>query len=93
MSRSVLNFVNFIRGCEPRRPKDLLLPVKEEIAADRKAGIKHTFLFQYDALLREDLVTAVRGRDGREHGTWVVVRNRPSADGKRRDPMARQTGL
>ena len=60
MSRTVLNFVNFIRGCEPRRPKDLLLPVREELAADRKAGIKHTFLFQYDALLREDLVSKTR---------------------------------
>ena len=75
MSRSVLNFVNFIRGCEPRRPKDLLLPVKEEIAADRKAGIKHTFLFQYDALLREDLVSAVReGMDGNmELGLWFEI--------------------
>ena len=75
MSRSVLNFVNFIRGCEPRRPKDLLLPVKEEIAADRKVGIKHTFLFQYDALLREDLVSAIReGMDeNMELGLWLEI--------------------
>lgn len=75
MSRSVLNFVNFIRGCEPRRPKDLLLPVREELAADRKAGIKHTFLFQYDALLREDLVSAVRdGADeNTELGLWLEI--------------------
>ena len=75
MSRTVLNFVNFIRGCEPRRPKDLLLPVREEIAADRKAGIKHTFLLQYDALLRKDLVSAVcEGADeNMELGLWFEI--------------------
>ena len=75
MSRHVLNFVNFIRGCEPRRPIDLLLPVKEEISADRKSGVPHTFLLQYDALLREDLVSAVReGMDGQmELGLWFEI--------------------
>ena len=29
--RQIVNIINFIRGCEPREPVDLVLPVKEQI--------------------------------------------------------------
>ena len=37
MSRHVLNLVNFVRGCEPRKPMDLYTPVRQEIAVNRAA--------------------------------------------------------
>ena len=54
MSNNVMNIVNFVRGCEPRRPKDLYTPVAQEIAVNRENGLKSTFLLQYDAMLRPD---------------------------------------
>lgn len=55
MQRRVMNLVNFVRGCEPRQPwQDLYTPVAEEIRIDKEYGFEHTFLLQYDALLRKD---------------------------------------
>ena len=54
MSNNVMNIVNFVRGCEPRKPKDLYTPVAQEIAVNRENGLKSTFLLQYDAMLRSD---------------------------------------
>ena len=52
MSNNVMNIVNFVRGCEPRKPKDLYTPVAQEIAVNRENGLKSTFLLQYDAIFR-----------------------------------------
>ena len=40
MAKNVMNLVNFVRGCEPRRPKDLYTPVREEIRINRENGLK-----------------------------------------------------
>lgn len=54
MNKRIMNIVNFVRGCEPRKEMDLLTPVKNEIEIDHQYHIPHTFLLQYDAMLRED---------------------------------------
>ncbi len=75
MSRHVLNLVNFVRGCEPRKPMDLYTPVRQEIAVNRENGLKSTFLLQYDALIRPDfqeLFLKERGED-LELGLWFEM--------------------
>ena len=59
MSNNVMNIVNFVRGCELRRPKDLYTPVAQEIAVNRENDLKSTFLLQYDAMLRSDLIIEI----------------------------------
>ena len=59
MSNNVMNIVNFVRGYEPRRPKDLYTPVAQEIAVNRENDLKSTFLLQYDAMLRSDLIIEI----------------------------------
>ena len=72
---NVMNIVNFVRGCEPRKPMDLLTPIAEEIKIDKSYGFKHTFLLQYDALLREDMVELFkREKDAdMELGLWFEM--------------------
>lgn len=75
MAKNVMNLVNFVRGCEPRRPKDLYTPVREEIRINRENGLKSTFLLQYDALIRPDfqeLLLRERG-DDMELGLWFEM--------------------
>lgn len=75
MSNNVMNIVNFVRGCEPRRPKDLYTPVAQEIAVNRENGLKSTFLLQYDAMLRSDfqeLFLREQGSD-MELGLWFEM--------------------
>lgn len=75
MSNNVMNIVNFVRGCEPRRPKDLYTPVAQEIAVNRENGLKSTFLLQYDAMLRPDfqeLFLREQGAD-MELGLWFEM--------------------
>ena len=57
MEKRVINLVNFVRGCEPRRELDLFAPVKLELETDRRYHLPHTFLLQYDAMEREDFRT------------------------------------
>ena len=64
MSEAIMNLVNFVRGCEPRRPKDLYTPVEQEIAINREKGLKSTFLLQYDALIRPDFQELFRRQSG-----------------------------
>ncbi len=54
MEKRVVNLVNFVRGSEPRFEIDLFQPVQEQMKADKAAGLPHTFLLQYDAMLRSD---------------------------------------
>lgn len=75
MANNVMNIINFVRGCEPRRPKDLYTPVEQEIAINRENGIKSTFLLQYDALLRldfQELFLREQGED-MELGLWFEM--------------------
>ena len=75
MNKRVMNIVNFVRGCEPREPeKDLVLPVAEELKVNRKYGLKSTVLLQYDALLREDMVSLFAdGPKDVELGLWFEM--------------------
>ncbi len=76
--RKVLNFVNFVRGCEPRDDANrdhLDEPLREEIARNTKYGFKNTILLQYDALLRDDLVALAKTaqQERTEYGVWVEM--------------------
>ena len=79
MPDSILNLVNFVRGCEPRKQNwDLYTPVVQEIAVNRAHGLPATFLLQYDALVRPDFRELfLRERDdSMELGLWLEM-NRP----------------
>ena len=74
MNRRTVNIVNFVRGCEPRKEMDLITPVKNEIALDHQYKLPHTFLLQYDAMLREDfrrLFLEEGKREDCELGVWI----------------------
>ncbi len=77
MQAKVMNLVNFVRGCEPRKKTfDLYTPVVNELAENRKHGLKSTFLLQYDAMLREDFCTlfqAEREKGDLELGVWFEM--------------------
>lgn len=75
MIKAVVNFVNFVRGCEPRRPMDLYTPVVGEIALNREYGLDCTFLLQYDALIRPDFQELFLKEQGEnmELGLWFEV--------------------
>ena len=73
---ATVNIVNFVRGAEPRNPAlDLVEPVREEVALNTKYGFPNTILLQYDALLRGDILEAVRAaqQDRTEYGLWFEV--------------------
>lgn len=71
----VLNIVNFIRGCEPRLEIDLVTPVRKQLELLNKTGLKSTFLFQYDALKRQDISELFVGadKDKIEIGGWFEL--------------------
>lgn len=71
----VINLVNFVRGCEPRAPRDLFTPVAEEIRTDKAYGFRHTFLLQYDALERQDFADLFRRErdENMELGVWFEM--------------------
>ncbi|MCQ2430711.1 MAG: hypothetical protein MJ192_10325 [Clostridia bacterium] len=76
MKKRVMNLVNFVRGCEPRQPwQDLYTPVAEELRIDKSYGFPHTFLLQYDALLRKDFQELfLKERDDKlELGLWFEM--------------------
>lgn len=71
-----MNLVNFIRGCEPRDPNlDLYTPVLKEIEMNKEFGFENTFLLQYDALLREDIVSLIKANrdEHMELGLWFEM--------------------
>ena len=72
MEKRVVNLVNFVRGSEPRLEMDLYLPVVEQIKADRAHHLPHTFLLQYDAMIREDFkeLFLKEKDDDMELGVW-----------------------
>ena len=74
-SRTVMNLVNFVRGCEPRREIDLVEPLAEQIKLNTEYGFANTILFQYDAMLRDDIMAVARTADPQktEYGLWFEI--------------------
>ena len=76
---NIVNIVNFIRGAEPRRRWiDLVEPVREQIRLMKENHLKGTFLVQYDAMLREDILSLLKPLDPEqfELGIWFEM-NQP----------------
>ena len=73
--RQIINIVNFIRGCEPREPMDLVLPVQKQIELMKQHNLRGTFLLQYDAMLDPVYVELMKSldRDQFEIGVWFEV--------------------
>ena len=73
--RVVMNLVNFLRGCEPRCKRDLVTPVVEQIKLNTRYGFNNTILLQYDAMLRDDIMSAVSAADKEktEFGVWIEI--------------------
>ena len=99
---NIVNIVNFIRGAEPRRRWiDLVEPVREQIRLMKENHLKGTFLVQYDAMLREDILSLLKPLDPEqfELGIWFEM-NQPHVEaaglkwrGRLRVGLARQRGL
>ncbi len=53
MKPRIVNIINFVRGCEPRRYVDLFEPVFHQVRLGKEFGLPTTFLLQYDALIQE----------------------------------------
>ncbi len=72
MKRQIVNFINFIRGCEPRFEIDLFETVKGHIELLTKYGFKGTFLLQYDALINPEYTDLMKTlpADQFEIGVW-----------------------
>lgn len=79
--RQILNVINFIRGCEPRRPTDLYEPICRQIELMKKHNLKGTFLLQYDALIKEEYVDIMKSLDSEqfELGIWFEL-NQPHVE-------------
>jgi len=73
--RQIVNIINFIRGVEPRLEKDILTPVKNQIALMKKHHLRGTFLLQYDALLMAEYTDLLRALDPTqfELGVWHEI--------------------
>ncbi len=73
--RQIINFINFIRGCEPRVEIDLLETVRQHISLLKKYNFKGTFLLQYDALFLPGCVELIKElpSDQFEIGVWFEV--------------------
>lgn len=74
-NRQIINIVNFIRGCEPRDPVDLVLPVRSQIDLMTRCGLRGTFLIQYDALIDPTFTDILKKLDPSqfELGVWFEV--------------------
>lgn len=74
-SPRIVNLVNFIRGVEPRGPVDLVEPLREQLRLGKAFGLPTTYLIQYDALLRPEIVTLLKEELGPndEIGAWIEV--------------------
>lgn len=79
---NIVNIVNFIRGAEPRdRSIDLVEPVREQIRLMKENNLPGTFLVQYDAMLREDIVELLLPLNPEqfELGIWLEM-NQPHCE-------------
>ncbi|MBS1724815.1 MAG: hypothetical protein JSS66_17875 [Armatimonadetes bacterium] len=70
-----INFVNFIRGVEPRFATDLLLPISSQMQLLKGASLPVTWLLQYDALVSGPFVPFLKDNvgDGHEVGFWFEM--------------------
>ena len=74
MKRQIVNIINFIRGCEPRQPADLLTPVKEQVRLVNKYDLSSTFLLMYDALCNPEFTDILKDANEKtELGVWFEV--------------------
>lgn len=91
--KKIVNFIQFVRGVEPRNPKlDLIKPVVEQVALLQKYNFRGTMLLQYDAMLRPEFQKiAMDTATFQETGLWLEIV--AAVSGKRRDCMERQTRL
>ena len=73
--KNIVNFIQFVRGVEPRDPRiDLVKPVAEQVALLKKYNFRGTMLLQYDALLRPDFQKIARdAADFQEVGLWLEM--------------------
>lgn len=72
--KNIINIVNFIRGCEPRYPVDLIDPIVKQIELAEKYNLPTTFLFQYDALILPEFTDLVKNCDEKyELGLWLEI--------------------
>lgn len=71
--KAIVNFIQFVRGVEPRDPElDLFEPVREQIAILRKYGFRGTLLLQYDAMIQPEFQQiAKEAADCEEIGLWL----------------------
>ncbi len=79
---NIVNIVNFIRGAEPRdRSIDLVEPVREQIRLMKENNLPGTFLVQYDAMLRDDIMELLLPLDPEqfEVGIWLEM-NQPHCE-------------
>ena len=79
---NIINIINFIRGAEPRdRSLDLVEPVRRQIDLMKQYDLPGTFLLQYDAMAREDILELLRPLDpGQfELGLWLEM-NQPHVE-------------
>ena len=73
--KQIVNIINFIRACEPRRPIALLKTVEEQILLMKKHHLKGTFLIQYDALILPEYTELLKSLDPEqfEIGVWLEI--------------------
>ncbi|MCW1921782.1 hypothetical protein OKA05_04405 [Luteolibacter arcticus] len=71
----IVNIINFIRGVEPRSHVDLVEPVERQIKLARQHRLPTTWLIQYDALIRPDIIELLKREIGPddEIGAWIEV--------------------
>ncbi len=73
---NIVSIMNFVRGCEPRDPsKDLIRPVREQIALAKRYDLKNTFLLQYDAIIKPEFsqLFIENADDNTELGIWIEI--------------------
>ena len=73
--KKIVNFIQFVRGVEPRNPKlDLIKPVVEQVALLQKYNFRGTMLLQYDAMLRPEFQKiAMDTATFQETGLWLEI--------------------
>ena len=77
---NIINIVNFNRGAEPRdRSIDMVEPVREQIRLMQENYLPGTFLLQYDALLRADILELLRplAPEQLALGIWLELHEPP----------------
>ena len=76
-SNRILNPVFFLRGCEPRAKDDafLLETAQQQMLLVKAVELPATWLLQYDAMLRPELVAFIKRELGPEQdiGLWLEI--------------------